>query len=453
MNIILLIFRVACVNRGGSTQKLNDIHKHVANNNNNALCNLKANSDSSDFDQGLNSAGFTQGSQSLNSAGFTQGSQSLNSAGFTQGSKFGQNNVGFGKRINSAGLGLGENAAEFNEGEGHEGIKKSAYIAEIKARSKMEAKMNHQAAKSEKFAKEQGDMISGHDQRESANTHEALSWQNHQEWKDIQRFQNAGNFDNFRHFQNYREPHELNEIKHTEYPSFSKGLELKFTNMSTTASIENYLKIFIIESKEDTTAYVNLVSTTQHYHPQFRIYERRGSEYILMQNINFNNKFFFSHHGFYIIEIGTDSNIDTDPYQNIKYGGFVVYISSVIRTIEEILNDDQIKVSMHGYEGYVSFTQNTDLSLFQGSSKYISHGICNYQITPLYDSSSKTISVYFHRGSSQMIGQIMRASRVEVKCNRTVSYPKMFYGKEIKQAMYHFDVESKRICDLITVLE
>lgn len=440
MHILFLIFQVFCVNRVGSTQKSNDIRKHVATNNNNALCNHKANSDSSDFDQGINSSGFIRGSQ---------------------GSKFGQHSssVGFGQRLSSAGLGLGGNAAEFNEGSGHEGNKKSAYISEIEARSKIEAEMKHDAGKAERFAAEQNNMISGHDQRESANAHEALSWQNHQEWKDIQRFQNAENFDNFRHFQNYREPQALNEIKHTEYPSFSKGLELKFTNMSTTARIENYLKIFtaskifIIETKEDTTAYINLISTTQHYHPQFRIYERRGIEYVLMQNINFNNKFFFSHHGFYIIEIGTDSNIDTDPFQNIKYGGFVAYISSEMRTIEELLNDEEIKVSMHGYEGYISFTQNTDLSLFQESSKYISHGICNYQITPFYDSSSKTISVYYHKGSSQMIGQIMRASRVEVKCNRILSHPKIFYGKEIKQAMYHFDVESKRICDLLNILE
>lgn len=422
-------------NRVGSRQKLSDKHPHYTNKDINSLCDRYPNSDSSDFDQGISAAGFIRGSSN---------------------SELGQKSskIGYGMRLSNEGLGLGLDSGNYNSGAGHEGIKKSAYIAEIEARSKMEAEMNHRRAKAELFNREQELMMAGNDWRESPNAHVALSWQKHQDWKDLQRFQNVENFENFKDFQNYREPQPFNEIKHEEYPPFSKGLELKFTNLSTTARIENYLrifshsKIFIIETKEDATAYVNLVSTTKNYHPQFRIYERRGSEYILMQNINFNNKFFFSHSGFYIIEIGTDSNIDTTPFENIKEGGFIVIISSYLRTIEEIMNDEEIKISLWRYEGYVPFTHNSELSLFHSTYKYISHGICNYQITPYYDLNARKLCIYYHKGSSQNIGKIMRASVVEISCNRTSNSPRLFYGTEPRQGMCHFPVECKRVCEL-----
>lgn len=440
LNLLWLLDQVRGMKDGGSAQRPGNYYRHCPGNKQDPLCDRAANSDSSDFEQGITSAGFVKG---------------------TNGSRFGQtsNNIGYGQRLGSLGLGLGENGLESNRGSGHEGIKKSAYIAEIEARSKIESEMNHQMSKENVFEREQGNMLSGDDWRETPNSHEALSWQKHQEWKDVQRFQNAENFENFRHYQNYREPQPFNEIKHEEYPPFSKGLELKFTNLTTTARIANYSKIFsaskifIIETKEDSTAHINLISLTKHYHPQFRVYERIGNGYVLMQNINFNNKYFFSHSGFYVLEIGTDSNIDVEPFEDIRNGAFVCCVSSEMRTIEEIMNDEEIKVSMWGYEGYIPFTQNSDLSLFHTSWKYLSHGICDYQITPCYDSSNKSLSIFYHKGSSEKIGHIMRASTVEIKCNRNLPHPNLFYGKELKQAMYHFDVESKRICDLFDLID
>lgn len=472
---MILLPVVLCINRMGHKSRGSEYHRHLAKNTEeDPLCKNMHNSDSSSFEQGININGFVKNPSSGHgtvTTGFGQRLGSYKSGSSGTGSKSSgfrgtAGGVTCGSGSGSCGFGYQSNYLKDSaHGEGYElhsgneNIRKSAYISEIEARSKLEGIMSHQAAKERIYQEERDHMLRGEDWRDSPNWQEPLSWQKDQDWKDIQRFQNVENFENFRRFQKYREPQPLNETKHDEYPSFSKGIELKFTNMSTTTRIDNYVrifsasKIFKIETKEDTTAYVNLVSTTRHYHPQFRIYELRGHEFVLLQNINFNNKFFFASNGLYVLEIGTDSNIVTDPFENIKYGGFICIISSEIRTIEEILNDEEIKVSMWGYEGYCPFTHNTDLSLFLDSYKFLSHGICNYQITPFYDTSRHTLSIYYHRGSTQRIGQIMRASTVEISCNRISGRPRIFYGKEPRPAMYHFEVECKRICDLFELLE
>jgi hypothetical protein len=267
-------------------------------------------------------------------------------------------------------------------------------------------------------------------------------------------FKNDQNFENLKHFQNYN----AEMINESNYKS-SSGTEMKFTNLSADTKIENYIKVmsysktFPIQPNQNATVYVNLLSTTRYYHPQFRIYEKINGNFNLMQNINFSNKFFLSNKGSYVIEIGTDNKIDTLPFQNMKTGGFELIISSEVKTIAETLNDEGIRVQIWGFEGMVPFTHNAEMTLFHDSWKYISHGILNYQITPFYDTDSRTITVYYHKGSSQLTGKKMRSSKVEVKCNRNLFTQKVFYGTEPSPASYHFDVQSRRICDLINLIE
>lgn len=157
--------------------------------------------------------------------------------------------------------------------------------------------------------------------------------------------------------------------------------------------------------------------------------------------------------GYYVIEIGTDQTIDTEPFPNIKSGSFEVIISSEIRTIAETLNDEGIKVQIWGFEGMAPFTQNAEMVLYHDSWKYLSYGILNYQVTPFYDTDYRTLTVYYHRGSSQYTGHKLRSSTVEIKCNRNLFTQKVYYGTEPKPATYHFDVQSRRICDLFNLIE
>lgn len=293
-------------------------------------------------------------------------------------------------------------------------------------------------------------LISGHEDLTASQIQEAMKQEE---------FKNDQNFENLKHFQNYKETFNSNELEEDDKSSFSMGSELKITNLSTTSKIENYVKvfssskIFLIKTNQNSTVYINLISTTRYYHPQFRIYEKKDGKFYLMQNINFLNKYFFSDKGYYVLEVGTGNTIDTEPYPNMKTGDFEVIISSEIRTIAEILNDEGIKVQIWGFEGMVPFIQNSELVLYHDSWKHISYGILNYQITPFYDTDRRTLNVYYHKGSSQYTGHKLRSSTVEIKCNRHLFSPKVYYGTEPRPAVYHFDVESRRICDLYNLIE
>lgn len=272
-------------------------------------------------------------------------------------------------------------------------------------------------------------------------------------------FKNDQNFENLKQFQSYKEAFTTSEQKQEEKSSFSEGSEYKFTHLSAPSKVENYnnvfsnSKTFVIEPQHNKTVYVNLISTTRYYHPQFRIYEKKDGKFYLMQNVNFNNKFFLASKGFYVVEIGTDNNIDTEPFPKMKYGSYEMIISSEIRTISETLNDEGIRVQIWGFEGTVPFTQSSEITLYHDSWKYISFGILNYQITPFYDADYRTLTIYFHRGSTQYTGKKMRATTIEVKCNRNLFTQKTYFGTEPRPARYHFDVQSRRICDLINLIE
>jgi hypothetical protein len=278
-----------------------------------------------------------------------------------------------------------------------------------------------------------------------------------------QAFQNDENFENLKHFQNYKEMHMesfANEMrKDQKSATFSKGIEMKFTSLSESSKIENYVKVFsssktfTLQTNQNAMTYINLVSTTRYYHPQYRIYEKKDGKFTLLQNVNFSNKFFLSMHSTYVMEIGTENSIDTEPYPNMKNGTYQVIMSSEVRTISETLNDEGVRVQVWGYEAMAPFTHNAELNLFHDSRKHLSFGILNYQITPYYDPIRRTISVYYHRGSSQSTGKKMRSTTIEIKCNRNLHEQKMFYGTEPRPAVYHFDVESKRICDLINLID
>jgi hypothetical protein len=278
-----------------------------------------------------------------------------------------------------------------------------------------------------------------------------------------QAFQNDENFENIKHFQNYKEMHAesfASEMrKDQKSATFSKGIEMKFTSLSESSKIENYVKVFsssktfTLQTNQNGMTYINLVSTTRYYHPQFRIYEKKDGKFILLQNVNFSNKFFLSMHSTYVMEIGTENSIDTEPYPNMKNGTYQVIMSSEVRNIGETLNEEGIKVQIWGFEGMAPFTHNSELDLFHDSWKYLSFGILNYQITPFYDLARRTITVYYHHGSSQSTGKKPRSTEIEIKCNRNLISHPVFYGTEPRPATYHFDVESKRICDLINLID
>lgn len=120
-----------------------------------------------------------------------------------------------------------------------------------------------------------------------------------QEEMKKEEFKNDQNFENLKHFQNYKESFATSEFQEDK-SAFSMGSELKITDLSTVSKVENYVrilsssKIFLIKTNKSSTVYVNLISTTRYYHPQFRIYEKKDGQFYLMQNVNMLNKFFFS---------------------------------------------------------------------------------------------------------------------------------------------------------------
>lgn len=249
---------------------------------------------------------------------------------------------------------------------------------------------------------------------------------------------------------------ERDSVKDEEPPT---DIELKFTNLSQESNIPEYKrklinsKVFKFTSKLDIPVNLILVSTTRFYHPQLVFSEQNEGGFTELNNGKINMKFNCSKDKSYVIEVGFDKSLNTDPFENISSGGFIVAVSSTSLTLKETMLQDAIKVSIWGYDGVVPFEHNSTLNLYHPTRQPVNHGFLNYRITPLYDETKQSIKIYYHRGTDVFSGNKMRSTILEIVCNENATANKTFYGKEPAIGKYEYIAESSKICKIIDLLK
>lgn len=249
--------------------------------------------------------------------------------------------------------------------------------------------------------------------------------------------------------------HDIYEL-YTEVQS--SVIEFKFTNLSNEAVLPEYKKglikskIFKFISHSTGQAYVTIVSTTKNYHPQFNLYQQRGNKFILMHKSH-DTGFILLSNTKYVIEIGVDQKVTTEPFPNIYEGSFIVIVSSKVKPIKDILVLESIVVGIKDYEGSVSFEENSSLVLNHSKYHPINQGVLNYSITPFYDGKDKRISLYYRKGVDVYSGANKRAAEIQVRCNENARSTKVYYATKSDRGKYKYRVDSKRICELTNLLK
>lgn len=249
-------------------------------------------------------------------------------------------------------------------------------------------------------------------------------------------------------------------LKIEEPPNtYNHDIELKFTNLSEETAIPDYKrnllksKVFRFKPTDNNIVNISILSTTTNYHPQIVFSEEKDGKFKQLNTETTSTKFICSKENSYIIEVGHNDNLKTEPFPDIREGSFIVIISSKLRSLRDILVQDSTTVSLHGYEGVVPFDQSQSLKMHHLTKKALNMGFLNYLITPMYNNSKKSVTLYYHQGSDILSGKQMRATEVEVKCNQMARSTQTYYGKQKGDRRYKFTVNSKRICDLIDLIK
>lgn len=268
--------------------------------------------------------------------------------------------------------------------------------------------------------------------------------------------------------QTNREIHMLDhDMNHVARPSLGNE-NVSFTHLSNEANLENYKnqlensKVFKFKANFDFVANFNLLSTTKFYHPQLYLSETTDEKNFKKvegsnEYGNYSAKYALLKNRTYVVEIGTDKEVFTGPFKDISSGGFIAVFSSNVRAIPDLMESETIKIEATGYSGNVIYKNKESLNLYKSSGLPVNFGRLNYEITPFYDQSNNSISLYYIDGSNEQRGRKNRSSTVEIKgveeirnCETPNCRP--YFGTEHKDAEFNFFVESRVINELTNVL-
>lgn len=236
------------------------------------------------------------------------------------------------------------------------------------------------------------------------------------------------------------------------------NIELKYTNLSQESSVPKYnkrlqySKVFKFTVSHDNVVNIILVSTTRRYHPQVIISEMNNEEYteLTTEKMSFNCTKGKS----YIVEVGHDKQVNTDPFEDITSGGFTVVLTSTSEALKGVLLQESIKVGIWGYTGVVPFENNSALRLYHPTRAPVNHGHLNYNITPFYNDDNQSVTIYYHLGVDTFSGDQKRSASLEITCNKNAKgLSDTFYGSEPSTTKYEYKVESSRICDVINQIK
>jgi len=237
----------------------------------------------------------------------------------------------------------------------------------------------------------------------------------------------------------------------------TRNIELKYTNLSKETTASGYVKklqyskIFKFTATHDNLVNMILVSTTKRYHPQVVVSEVNNDTYteLTKSKLVFN----CSRGKSYILEVGHNKEVNTDPFEDISSGGYTLLLSSTSETLKDTMLQESIKVSIWGYSGFVPFGEDAPLKLHHQTRRSVNHGHLNYSITPFYNEDRESITLYFHLGVDSFSGAKKRSATLEIVCDKNTRSTKTFYGKEPSTAKYEYKVESSRICGVIDLIK
>ncbi|KAM0680875.1 hypothetical protein GINT2_001149 [Glugoides intestinalis] len=268
----------------------------------------------------------------------------------------------------------------------------------------------------------------------------------------------TAHYDCIHHFCDSSSENSSHDIYELNKEVQSSAIELKFTNLSKEFRLPEYKKrlikskVFKFISNTSGHAYATIVSTTKNYHPQVNLYQKRKNKYTLM-DIKHDAEFMILKNRSYIIEVGVDQKVNTEPFPNIYEGSFIVIISSKVKSIQNILVLDSIMIGMRGYEGVASFEDTGALLLNHPKYHSTNQGVLSYAITPFYDSKDQKISLYYRGGVDVYSGAYKRTTEIQVRCNENARSTKVYYGIQVGKKRYKYRVDSKRICELTNLLK
>lgn len=259
-------------------------------------------------------------------------------------------------------------------------------------------------------------------------------------------------------FVDYLKHTKKEELGFRSEPNNGGGNEtLIYTHISPVVNLNDYERslnnsyVFKYESKYDFSASINLFSTTENFHPNVIISKKKGDSHYTLVSVNANKSIRFSSGNTYVIEIGTDDELETIPFKNLASGGFICVISSEIGTFTEIMSSELIKIGVNGHFGHVAYADGDVLEMQDYTKFSLSFGVLNFKITPYYSTSKGSITMYYHKGSDELTHGKKRSTIIEFECNENAKR-KTFYGVNHKSAEHSFKVQSKNVCKMLHYL-
>lgn len=251
--------------------------------------------------------------------------------------------------------------------------------------------------------------------------------------------------------------------------SGAHGSVFRFTQHSSQASLSNYIRafgssmLFTFVPVFDAYFKISLVSTTKGYHPQLRISEinkGEGEKYIQLHGEDNENGIYASKYGLkaeseYVLEIGADERIDFSPFEDLRKGGFICLITSEKKTFQQILAEEDYRISVWGKSTIVPL-QNTKAIELSGDGQKQGSAALDYSITAYYNEPKQSLMIFFHNGSVDSNGlasTFTEAAAVEFQCNHAPPVNHVWTGKETGKAFFEFLVQCKSACDIVDLLK
>lgn len=251
--------------------------------------------------------------------------------------------------------------------------------------------------------------------------------------------------------------------------SGAHGSIFRFTQYSSEAVITNYIrtfgssKLFIFTPMIDALFKVTLVSTTKGYHPQLKLMEINkggGEKYIELsgedkENGLYASKYYLKNGSEYLIEIGVSAKIDFTPFEDIEHGGFICLITSEKKAFQQILAEEDYRISLWGKSTIVPL-QNTKAMELSGDGQRQGSCALDYSVTAYYNEPKQSITIFFHNGSifsSGLSTSFTEAASVEFQCNHSPPVNRVFSGEETGRAFFEFLVQCKSACDIMDLLK
>ena len=164
----------------------------------------------------------------------------------------------------------------------------------------------------------------------------------------------------------------------------------RFTEHSKEGILSNYnrsfssSKLLVFIPLIDGLYKITLVSVTKGFHPQLKISEinkEGGDKYIEQNGEDKDNGIYSSQYQLrsgaeYVLEIGISEKLDFTHFEDVKRGGFICLITSEKKSFQQILAEEDYRISVWGRSAIVPYKIQDHWSFLEmGKNKDLSHWI------------------------------------------------------------------------------